>query len=69
MSTTKTRGLWVAYGSNGVSGSIRHEESGYLVVMAGADEALGSYPSLEAAKGALHSHMSPGSAWPRYEQH
>jgi hypothetical protein len=69
MSTTKTRALWVAYGTNGVSGSIRHEDEGYVVVMAGADDVTGTYPSLESAKGALHSHMPPGSAWPRFQEH
>lgn len=69
MSTTKTRALWVAYGQNGVVGSIRHEEDGYVVVMAGADAAVGTYPTLEAAKGSLHAHMRPGSAWPLYRQH
>ena len=69
MSTTKTRALWVAYGTNGVCGSIRHEDEGYIVVMAGADAVTGTYPTLESAKGALHSHMSPGSAWPRFQEH
>lgn len=69
MSTTTTLALWVAYGTNGVAGSIRHEDDNYIVVMAGADAAAGAYPSLEAAKGALHSRMTPGSAWPRYQQH
>jgi hypothetical protein len=69
MSTTTTQGLWVAYGINGVVGSIRHADDGYVVVMAGADAVTGTYPSLEIAKGALHSHMRPGSGWPRYQQH
>jgi len=69
MSATQTRGLWVAYGSNGVVGSIRHEDDDYIVVMAGADAETGRYPSLEVAKGALYSHMSPGSSWPRYQEH
>jgi hypothetical protein len=69
MSTTKTRALWVAYGSNGVVGSIRHDDEGYTVVMAGADAAAGTLPSLEAAKGALYSRMSPGSAWPIFREH
>lgn len=69
MNTTQTRALWVAHGSNGVVGSIRHAEDGYIVVMAGADAETGRYPTLEIAKGALHSHMIPGSAWPRYEEH
>lgn len=74
MSTTasvesKTRGLWVAYGTNGVVGSIRHSDDGYVVVMSGADAETGTYPSLEVAKGALYSHMIPGSGWPRYQEH
>ena len=69
MSTTENRAIWVAYGTNGVTGSIRHDDDGYIVVMAGADEATGTFPTLEAAKGALHSHMLPGSSWPRFEQH
>ncbi|MCT1476853.1 methyltransferase [Microbacterium sp. p3-SID336] len=69
MSTTKTLALWVAYGTNGVVGSIRHDEDGYAVTMAGADATAGIYPSLESAKGALHARMTPGSAWPRFQQH
>lgn len=69
MSTTENRGMWVGYGPNGVVGSIRHDEEGYVVVMTGADSAAGTYPTLEAAKGALHSRMSPGSAWPMFRQH
>ena len=54
MSTSTTLGLWVAYGPNGVVGSIRHDDGGYTVVMAGAVAATGTYPTLESAKGALH---------------
>lgn len=69
MSTTQTLGLWVAYGTNGVVGSIRHTDEGYSVVMSGADAATGTYPSLDVAKGALYSHMRPGSSWPSYQEH
>ncbi len=69
MSTTSTRGLWVAHGPNGVVGSIRHEKDDYIVVMARADAETGRYPTLSVAKGALFSHMTPGSAWPRFDQH
>jgi len=69
MTTTSTSGLWVAHGSNGVVGSIRHVEDDYVVVMAGADAETGRYPSLQVAKGALFSHMRAGSDWPRYEEH
>jgi hypothetical protein len=37
--------------------------------MAGADEAAGTYPTMEIAKGALHSHMTPGSDWPQFREH
>ncbi len=40
-----------------------------VVVMSGADAETGTYPSLEVAKGALYSHMIPGSGWPRYQEH
>ena len=65
----KTLALWVAYGTNGVVGSIRHVDDEYQVTMAGADAATGTYPSLASAKGALHSHMTPGSAWPMFQEH
>ncbi|MGO3192190.1 MAG: methyltransferase [Microbacterium sp.] len=69
MSITRTRGLWVANGPNGVVGSIRHDEDDYVVVMAGADAETGRYPTLDVAKGALYSHLLPGSTWPRYQEH
>lgn len=69
MSTTKTLALWVAYGPNGVVGIIRHDEGGYTVVMAASDAPVGTYPSLEVAKGALHSHLAPGSDWPTFSEH
>lgn len=69
MSTTKTLALWVAYGTNGVVGSVRHDDDGYTVVMAGSDGPLGTYPSLASAKGALHAHMAPGSPWPMFREH
>ncbi|MEV8249482.1 methyltransferase [Microbacterium sp. NPDC076768] len=69
MSTTKTLALWVAYGRNGVVGSIRHDKAGYTVTMAGADHSTGPFPSLAAAKGALHSRLPAGSDWPRFQEH
>ncbi len=69
MSATETRALWVGYGTNGVVGNIRQDAEGYTVTLAGAEEAAGVYPSLEAAKGALHARTTPGSPWPRFQQH
>ncbi|MCR2801036.1 MULTISPECIES: methyltransferase [unclassified Microbacterium] len=61
--------LWVAYGSGGVAGTIRKMEEAYVVTMAGADDVHGMYPSMEAAKGALHAQMTPGSEWPQFREH
>jgi hypothetical protein len=70
MSTADTHhSLWVAYGTSGVVGSIRKEDDGYVVTMAGADASAGSYPSMEIAKSALHSRMTPGSDWPEFREH
>lgn len=70
MSTTETHHpLWVAYGTSGVAGSIRKDDDGYTVTMAGADAIAGTYPSMEIAKSALHSRMPAGSDWPRFQEH
>lgn len=70
MSTTETHhALWVAYGRGGVVGTIRKEDDGYLVTMAGADSPAGTYPSMEVAKSALHARMTPGSDWPEFREH
>ena len=70
MSTTETHHpLWVAYGPSGVVGSIRKDDDGYTVTMAGADKTTGTYPSMEVAKSALHSHLKPGSDWPEFREH
>jgi len=67
--TEQRRSLWVAYGTTGVAGSIRETPEGFTVTMAGADAAVGTYPSMEVAKSALYAAMPPGSDWPRFEQH
>jgi len=70
MSATDTHhALWVAYGQSGVTGTIRKTGDGYLVTMAGADDAMGEYPTMEIAKSALHSRMTPGSEWPQFREH
>lgn len=69
MSMTKTLALWVAYGKNGVVGSVRRDGDGFTVVMAGADAAVGTYPTLDSAKGALHANMTPGSDRPVFHEH
>ncbi|MFT3799255.1 methyltransferase [Microbacterium sp.] len=69
MSTTSS-GLWVAYGTEGkVVGTIRKCDEGYVSTIAGADASLGSYPTMEVAKSALHTHLPPGSDWPQFREH
>ena len=62
-------GVWVAHGATGVAGIIRAVDDGFSVTIAGADESVGTYPTMDVAKAALHSAMPPGSDWPRFEQH
>ncbi|GAA1652645.1 methyltransferase [Microbacterium flavum] len=69
MSTTSST-LWVAYGAEGsVVGTVRRDGDGYTATIAGADASLGTYPTMEIAKGALHGHLPPGSDWPRFVEH
>ena len=68
--TSPTSTLWLAYAADGhVVGSIRRVDETCTVTMAGADAPLGTYPTMEIAKSALHSHLPPGSEWPRFGQH
>lgn len=70
MTTTASSTLWLAYGAEGqVVGSIRKADGTYTVTMAGAAESLGAYPSMDIAKSALHSHMTPGADWPAFREH
>lgn len=69
MSTTSSA-LWVAYGAEGnVVGTIRRDGEEYIATIAGADSSLGSYPTMEIAKSALHGHLAPGSDWPVFREH
>ncbi len=69
MSTTSSA-LWVAYGTEGkVVGTIRHTDDGYIATVADADSSLGTYPTMEIAKSALHGHLPPGTDWPQFRQH
>ena len=69
MTETSTRRLWVAYGPVGVVGTIQKDGEGYTVHMAGADAALGTYPSMDIAKRALQSHLKPGAEPAQYREH
>lgn len=69
MSTTSST-LWVAYGHEGnVVGAIRRSDEGYIATIAGADASLGTYPTMDIAKNALHGHLPFGSDWPKFTEH
>lgn len=68
-SNTTAERRWVAFGPSGAVGSIRHTSDGYAVQMIGHDAERGVYPTLDAAKGALHASMQPGSDWPDFREH
>ena len=70
MTSTAASTLWLAYDAEGrVTGTIRKADGVYTVTMAGAGESLGSYPSMDIAKSALHAHMTTGSDWPQFREH
>jgi hypothetical protein len=64
-----TEQRWVAFGSSGAVGSIHRVETGFEVRLMRDDSALGTYPTLDVAKSALHASMLPGSDWPEYREH
>ena len=62
--------LWVAYGAEGnVVGTVRKTDEGYTSTIAGASESIGTYPTMDIAKNALHGHLPPGSDWPQFREH
>ena len=67
MTTAQMDMLWVAYGKAGAVGTIRHTGDEFRVTMADRRE-VGAYPSIEAAKGALTSHLKPGSGRPEFRR-
>jgi len=66
---TTLRKRWVAFGPTGAVGSIHQEEDGYSVRMVGEDDARGVFPTMDAAKGAVHQFMPPGSDRPEFREH
>ncbi|AUG29699.1 MULTISPECIES: methyltransferase [Microbacterium] len=69
MSTTSSS-LWVAYGAEGnVVGTVRKSPEGYTSTIAGASASIGTYPTMDIAKNALHGHLPHGSDWPRFREH
>jgi len=69
MSTTSST-LWVAYGTEGnVVGTVRKTHDGYIPTIAGAEASIGTFPTMDIAKNALHGHLPFGSDWPQFREH
>ena len=60
---------WIAFGELGAVGSIHELPGGYFYRLLSDDDYRGVFPNLEAAKGALHSAMKPGSERPEFREH
>jgi len=66
---TLTGRIWVAFGPAGAIGSIHSVEDGYAFKLLDDAEFRGTYPTLDAAKSALHATMPPGSDRPEFREH
>jgi len=60
---------WVAFGELGAVGSIHEIGDGYFYRLLSDEDYRGVFPTLEAAKGALHSAMPHGSERPDFNEH
>lgn len=60
---------WVAFGPSGALGSIHGEGDKYTVRILADESWSAVFPSLEVAKRALHSRLTPGSEWPDFREH
>lgn len=66
---TATGRTWIAFGELGAVGSVHEINGGYFYRLLSDDEYRGVFPTLTAAKGALHSAMAPGSERPDWREH
>ena len=66
---TSTNRTWIAFGELGAVGSVHQIGDGYFYRLLSDDDYRGVFPTLEAAKGALHSAMAPGSERPDFREH
>lgn len=60
---------WVAFGPVGAVGSIHRTEQGFAVTLLADERIVGTYPSLDIAKRALHAQLEPGSERPEFREH
>lgn len=65
---TTTGRVWVAFGPVGAVGAIHEIGNGYAFRLMDEDY-HGMFDTLEAAKGALHAALKPGSDWPEFKEH
>lgn len=66
---TLTGKTWVAFGPAGALGSIHSVDGGFTFKLLTDEGYRSIYPSLEAAQGALHAALVPGSEWPEFKEH
>ena len=66
--TTSTGRVWVAFGPVGAVGAIHQIGDGYAYRLMNEDY-HGMFSTIEAAKGALHAALKPGSEWPEFREH
>lgn len=66
---TTTGQRWVAFGEAGAVGSIHRTGHAFEVRLLKDDAVHGSYPTLDAAKAAIHASMLPGSERPEFREH
>jgi hypothetical protein len=66
--TTATDRTWVAFGPVGAVGAI-HQIGDTFAYRLMDEDFHGMYPTLDAAKGALHAALKPGSEWPEFREH
>lgn len=69
MSDTMTMQRWVAFGPEGVVGSIQRRDDGFVVLMTSDGRYRGVYPTLNVAKQALHAAMGAAADWPEFREH
>jgi hypothetical protein len=60
---------WVAFGPVGAVGSIHEVDGGFNYKLLSDPDYRAVLPTLDAAKGALHAALKPGSEWPEFKEH
>ena len=66
--TTAIGRTWVAFGPVGAVGAI-HQIGDHFAFRVMDEDFHGMFRTLDAAKGALHASLKPGSDWPEFREH